>query len=125
MGGLIFEEETFRIRGAVFEVYREMGSGYAEPVYQECLRMELTSQKIPFIAQPELRIRYKGEVLAQFYKPDFICYDHIVIELKAARALAPEHEAQLMNYLKATGMKLGLLINFGAHPRAEIKRIAH
>ena len=110
----MYEEETFAIRGAVFEVYREMGSGFLEAVYQECLEKELRKQNIPFVAHKELNLVYKGDMLQQIYKPDFICYDKIIVELKAVKQIAPEHKAQLLNYLKATGLELGLLINFGS-----------
>ena len=123
MSQLLFEEETFAIRGAVFEVYREMGSGFLEPVYQECLEKELASRGIPFISQPELTLSYKGEPLKQTYRPDFICYEQIIIELKAVKSIAPEHKAQVLNYLKATNLRLGLLVNFGSHPKAQIERL--
>jgi len=121
---LMFEEETYAIRGAVFEVYKEMGSGFLEAVYQECLEKELMRRGIPFVAQPALRLSYKSEMLEQTYKPDFICYDQIILELKAAKELAPEHQAQILNYLKATKLKLGLLINFGSHGKVQIERFA-
>ncbi len=120
---LIYEEETFAIRGAVFEVYRGVGSGFLEAVYQECLEKEMHRQNIPFVAHKELKLVYKGEILQQTYKPDFICYDKIIVELKSVKEIAPEHKAQLLNYLKATGLKLGLLINFGSYPRAQIERM--
>lgn len=119
---LMFEAETFAIRGAVFEVYKEMGSGFLEAVYQECLEKELAQRGIPFVAQPELRLTYKSEILQQTYKPDFICYEEIILELKAVKDIAPEHKAQILNYLKATNLKLGLLINFGSHPKAQVER---
>lgn len=121
---LIFEEETYAIRGAVFEVYREMGCGFLEAVYQECLEKELASKKIPFVSQLELNLNYKGKPLQQTYKPDLICYDQIILELKAVKEVAPEHKAQVINYLKATNLKIGLLINFGSHPKAQIERFA-
>ena len=102
-GQLIYAEETYVIRGAVFEVYREMGCGFLEAVYQECLGREFKRRDIPFIAQQELRLTYKGEPLIQIYKPDFVCFDKIIVELKAIKEIAPEHKAQLLNYLKATG----------------------
>ncbi|CCK78348.1 GxxExxY protein [Desulfobacula toluolica] len=123
MGQLLFEEESFAIRGAVFEVYREMGSGFLEHVYQECLESELSSKGIPFVSQPELTLKYKGKQLRQTYKPDLICYETIIVELKAVKAIAPEHKAQVLNYLKATGLRLGLLINFGSHPKVQIERL--
>jgi GxxExxY protein len=124
MSKLLYEEGTFAILGAIFEVYRKMGCGFLEPVYQECLDMEFNRLNIPFLAQQELKLIYEGEPLKQVYKPAFICFGKIIIELKAAKAIAPELKAQLFNYLKATGFKLGLLVNFGYYPKAEIDRIA-
>jgi len=123
MSKLIFEEEAYVIRGAVFDVYREMGSGFLEAVYQECLEKELSLRNIPFVSQKELVLEYKGEELEQTYRPDLICYEKIIIELKAVKKLASEHKAQLFNYLNATGLKLGFLVNFGAHPKVEVERI--
>ena len=119
---LVFEEESYAIRGAVFEVYKEMGSGFLEAVYQECLEKEFTRRNIAFVAQPELRLTYKSEPLQQTYKPDFICWNQIILELKAVKEIAPEHRAQVINYLKATGSKLGFLINFGSHPKVQVER---
>jgi GxxExxY protein len=120
---LKFADDSYRIRGAVFEVYRETGCGFLEAVYQECLAKEFRAQGIPFVAQPELILHYKGEPLVQTYRPDFICFDRIIVELKALSDLNNEHRAQVHNYLKATGLELGLLVNFGHYPRAEIERI--
>ena len=123
MSGLRFEEETFAIRGAVFEVYRVMGCGFLEAVYQECLEKELAARGIPFVAQQELRLYYKGETLRQFYKPDLICFGKIIVELKAISALSGEHKAQVLNYPKATGHEVGLLVNFGCYPKAIVERL--
>jgi GxxExxY protein len=123
MGRLIFEEETYAIRGAVFAVYKEMGCGFLEAVYQECLEKELMLRSIQYVAQRELALTYKGDRLVQTYKPDLICFDKIIVELKALRDLGSEHKAQLLNYLKASGLELGLLINFGSHPTVQIERI--
>ena len=123
MGKLELEEETFQIRGAAFEVYREMGSGFLEPVYQECMEKELYCRAIPFEAQRTLTLSYKGEPLNHNYVPDLICYGTVIVELKATRDITSEHQAQLMNYLKASGLKVGLLINFGSHPQIKIERI--
>ena len=109
--------------GACFEVYREMGCGFTEPVYQECLEIELGMQAIPFFSQRELRLVYKSRKLEQKFKPDFLCYDLVVVEIKAVSAFTDEHRAQVHNYLKATGLKLGLLINFGHFPGLEYERI--
>lgn len=123
MADLKYEEESYQIRGVIFEVYREMGCGFLESVYQECLEKELGKQSIPFVAQRELALYYKGDRLEQIYKPDFICHEKIIVEIKAVKELANEHRAQVHNYLKATGLELGLLVNFGHYPKAEIERI--
>jgi len=120
---LIFETETFAIRGAVFEVYREMGSGFLESVYQECLEKELAVRGIAFVPKPELKLNYKGKLLQQTYRPDLICFEQIIVELKAVKGIAPEHKAQVLNYLKTTNLKLGLLVNFGSYPKAQIERL--
>ena len=122
---LLFKDECYAIQGAVFDVYREMGCGFLESVYQECLEREFRFRQLPFEAQKELAISYKGDNLTQTYKPDFICYGQIIVELKAVKAIANEHKAQLLNYLKATDLELGLLVNFGMYPKAEIVRIAN
>jgi len=120
---LKYKGESFRIRGVVYEVYREMGCGFLEAVYQECMERELTQQEIPFMAQADLHLEYKGDRLDQAYRPDFICFGKIIVEIKAVKELCNEHRAQVHNYLKATGYKLGLLVNFGHYPKAEIERI--
>jgi len=121
---ILFKNECYQIQGAVFEVYKEMGCGFLEPVYQECLERELLRCQIPFESQKELTVSYKGEPLKQTYKPDLICYGKIIVELKAVKEIAPEHQAQMLNYLKITSMELGLLVNFGAHPKVQIIRMA-
>jgi GxxExxY protein len=122
---LLFKDECYAIQGAIFEVYREMGCGFLEAVYQECLEKEFRSRELPFEAQKELLLSYKSQPLSQTYKPDFICYGNIIVELKSVKEIASEHKAQLLNYLKATGLELGLLVNFGAYPKVEIVRIAN
>ena len=121
--GFPLKNEGHAILGAVFEVYQEMGCGFLEAVYQECLEREFRLRSIPFSAQAMLKIPYKGENLRQTYQPDFICYDKIILELKAVSQLAPEHQAQVHNYLKATGLQVGYLINFGHYPKIEFERI--
>ena len=121
---ILFKEECYQIQGAIFDVYREMGCGFLEAVYQECLERELAKREVPFTSQVELALRYKGEALRQTYKPDFICFGTIILELKAVKEIAPEHKAQVMNYLKASSMKLGLLVNFGTYPQVSITRLA-
>jgi len=120
---IVYKDESYAIMGACFEVYREMGSGFLEAVYQECLEKEFASQKIVFRSQAQLHLTYKGEILHHTYVPDFICFEKIIVELKAVTALTAEHRAQLHNYLKATGHKLGLLVNFGHYPKVEHERI--
>ncbi len=120
---ILFKDECYQIQGAIFDVYREMGAGFLESVYQECLEKEFIKRKIPFKNQPELNLYYKGESLKQKYKPDFICYDKIILELKALKDITPIHKAQLINYLKATELTLGLLINFGNYPKVSITRM--
>jgi GxxExxY protein len=119
----LFKEESYKIVGACFEVYREKGCGFLEPVYQECLEIELCTQGIPFFAQRPLPLAYKGIPLRSVYQPDFICYDTIVLEIKALKEVTDEHRAQVLNYLKATGIRLGLLVNFGHYPKAQVERI--
>jgi len=122
-GKLLFADETFLVQGAVFEVSRQMGTGFLEAVYQECLTLELTARGIPFLASPPLTVTYKGQALTQSYRPDFVCFDKVIVELKAVRELAPEHRAQTLNYLRATGLRLGLLVNFGCAPKARVERL--
>ena len=122
-GEIIYKEESYRIMAACFEVYKEKGPGFVEPVYQECLEIELALQEIPFVAQTELELAYKGRKLKQTYKPDFLCFEKIILEIKAVSKLLDEHRAQVHNYLKATGFKLGLLANFSHYPKLEWERI--
>jgi GxxExxY protein len=123
MNKILYRDEVYAIQGAVFDVYREMGCGFLEPVYQECLEKELMVRGIPFESQKELRLRYKGEVLNLTYKPDLICYGTIIVELKAGKEIDDVHRAQVFNYLKATGLRLGLLVNLGHYPKATVERI--
>lgn len=120
---ILYKNECYSIQGAIFEVYRELGCGFLESVYQEALEHELRLRQIPFAPQTEITIAYKGKPLQQTYRADMICYEKIVVELKAVQTLLPEHKAQLLNYLKATGMKVGLLVNFSSYPKVDIKRL--
>lgn len=120
--GILFRDESYLIQGAIFEVYKELGAGFLESVYQECLEKELELRKIPFQSQKEIRVIYKNQQLKSCFKADIICYESIVIELKACRALEPIHRAQILNYLKATNLSLGLLVNFNAHPKVTVER---
>lgn len=124
MTEIIHREESYKIMGACFEVYKEKGCGFLESVYQECLELELADQAIPFRSQQKLQLCYKGRPLKQTYEPDFVCHDKIILEIKAVSALTDEHRAQVQNYLRATGHRLGLLVNFGHYPKVESERIA-
>ena len=124
-GLIVFKEESYRIIGACFEVYKEKGNGFLEAVYQESLGIELDEQQIPFKEKPRLRLEYKGRLLKQVYEPDFLCFDEIILEIKAVRKLTDEHRAQVINYLKATGKQLGLLVNFGHYPKIEHERFVN
>ncbi len=112
-GVLLFKEESYKIIGAAMEVHRLLGCGFVEPVYQEALEKEFTLRGIPFEREKELGINYKGYTLTKTFRADFICYDKIILELKAVKEFTDEHYAQIYNYLRASGMDLGLLINFG------------
>ncbi|MBN2559530.1 MAG: GxxExxY protein [Phycisphaerae bacterium] len=122
MAELIHKDETYAILGACFEVYKEEGCGFHESVYQECLEIEMGLREIPFVAQKPLILQYKGRVLKKTYEPDFLCFDRVIVEIKALSKLTDEHRAQALNYLKATGCKVGLLVNFGHHPKVEHER---
>ena len=125
MRELLYKEESYRIVGACFTVYNDKGAGFLEQVYQECLEIELAHPGIPFDSQAELTLRYRGHCLKQTYVPDFVCFSDIILEIKAVTGITDEHRAQVINYLKATGCPLGLLVNFGAHSRLEYERIAN
>ncbi|MBS1791279.1 MAG: GxxExxY protein [Acidobacteria bacterium] len=120
---LIYEEESYAIKGACMEVYKTMGNGFLELVYQECLQIEFSKRGIPFFSQKPLTLTYQGQILKQKYQPDFVCYDKIIVEIKAISRLSPENHAQVMNYLKATDYQLGLLFNFGHSPLLQQVRI--
>jgi GxxExxY protein len=119
---LLYAKEAFRIQGAIFEVNRVMGRGFLEAVYQECLALEFSARGIPFREMPAVALSYKAAVLRQTYVPDFVCFEAIIVELKAAREIAVEHRAQVLNYLRATGLPVGLLVNFGGASRATVER---
>lgn len=122
MDELLLKEEVYAIIGAAIEVHRELGHGFAEPVYQEALEIELKDRGIPFESQKTLVIYYKGQMLTKHYVADFVCYGQIIVEIKALTKLSETEEAQLLNYLKATGLRVGLLINFGSRGKLEWKR---
>lgn len=121
---MLYPDESYRIMGACFEVHNRMGAGFLEAVYQESLAIELETQGIPFSAQPTLTLSYRGRPLSTTYKPDFICFERILVEIKAVDRLGDRHQAQVLNYLHATDLELGLLINFGSHPKLESQRVA-
>ncbi|MEP6945428.1 MAG: GxxExxY protein [Acidobacteriota bacterium] len=124
MAEIVFKDESFRIIGACFEVYNNKGFGFTEPVYQECLQHEFALQGVPFVAQTELPMKYKGMPLLQKFRPDFICYEKIVVEIKSVSALNDAHRAQTLNYLHATEFDLGILVNFGQFPKLIHERLA-
>lgn len=122
MSELILEKETYEILGACFEVYRDKGHGFLEPVYPECMEIELALRHVPFTSQTSLPLNYKGVALKQTYRADLLCFGKVLVELKAVSHLIDEHRSQVLNYLRATGLSVGLLVNFGHHPRIEHER---
>ena len=124
MVGLLYKDEVYAIIGAAMEVYNTLGSGFAEPVYQEAFGIEMIARTIPVKSQQELVILYKGKPLQKTYVADYVAYEKIVIEIKALDRISTREEAQLLNYLKATKSPLGLLIDFGAMNDLEWKRMA-
>lgn len=125
MAEIVYERESYSIIGACFEVYNQMGSGFVESVYQECMEIELRVRDIPLLAQSTLELRYKNTTLMQTFKPDFICHDKIIVEIKATSGLTDQNRAQVHNYLKASGFRLGLLVNFGRYPELQYERIVN
>ncbi len=123
MAEIVYKEESYKAIGACMEVYNEKGFGFHEAVYQECMEPELSLQSIPFNPQKKLSLDYKGHPLEQTYIPDLICFGKIVVELKAVSVLTDEHRGQVLNYLRATGMKLRILVNFGSSKKLEWERI--
>lgn len=118
----LFQQEGYDFMAACFEVYNELGYGFLEEVYQESLEIELNERGVPFTSQPKLELFYKGRPLRKRYEADLIVIGEIVVELKAVKALLPEHEAQLINYLRATKKRVGYLVNFGSNPSLEWRR---
>lgn len=123
MAELLLKDEVFAVVGAAMEVYFQLGPGFLEPVYQEALEMELRNRQIPYEAQKRLRIIYKGQPLNREYVADLVCYNQIIVELKALVGLSGKEIAQLINYLKATKIRVGLLLNFGSQGKLEWKRL--
>lgn len=118
----LYQQEGYDFMAAVFDVHNEMGHGFLEEVYHESLELELTQRGIAYVSKPKLALFYKGQLLKKQYEADLIVIGEIVVELKAVKALLPEHEAQLINYLRATGKRVGYLVNFGSFPKLEWKR---
>jgi GxxExxY protein len=125
MTDIIYREESYKIIGACFEVYKQKGCGFLEAVYDECLAIEFGLQKIPFTAKPKIRLDYKGQILDSYFEPDFVCFDKIIVELKAVSNLTDEHRGQTINYLHATNFELALLVNFGHYPKIEHERFGN
>ena len=119
---LIYKEETYAIIGAAIDVHRELGNGFLESVYEEALQIEMESRNIPFQTQVRLPITYKGKPLQKEFIADCIAYGKIILELKGIPYLTSVEEAQIINYLKAANLQLGLLINFGSSGKLEWKR---
>ena len=119
---LIYQNESYAIRGAAMRVYNLLGSGFLEAVYQEALEIELDKRHDPYEKEKELDVYYDGIRLGKKYVADFVCYDKIILELKAVKELEDSHRSQIYNYLKATGFKLGFLINFGKYNELQIER---
>lgn len=120
---LIYGDECFAIMGCCFNVYNEMGAGFLESVYQECLAIEFAKSNVPFKQQARIQLAYREHVLVHEFQADFICHDKILVELKAVSGLAGEHRAQVLNYLHASQHRLGLLVNFGHFPKLQYERI--
>ena len=111
---IIYRNESFNIVGAAMEVHKQIGSGFTEPIYQEAFEEELRLRGIPYEREKVFNVTYKGKILSKNFRPDFVCYDKIIVELKSVDEFTDEHIAQVYNYLKASRLELGLLINFGA-----------
>jgi len=122
MAELIYKDEAYAVVGAAMDVYYTMGIGFLEPVYHGAMIVELGRRNIPFESQKKLDVFYKEIRLEKKYIPDFVCYEQVVVELKVVPRITNIEVAQLINYLKITRKRLGLLINFGAEPRLEWKR---
>ena len=120
---VICKEESYAIVGACMTVYKDKGCGFLEPVYHECLSIELELRGIPFVSKPLHTLQYRARTLLQTFAPDFLCYDKIILEIKAVSGLVDEHRAQVLNYLSATGCELALLVNFRHYPRVEYERL--
>jgi len=119
---IIYPDESFQIMKACFEVYKSIGCGFTEAIYQECLQIEFEYLKIPYREKPELTLVYRQKTLLHHFIPDYVYFEKIIIELKAITNITDEHRSQILNYLNATGMKLGILVNFGHYSKLEYER---
>ncbi len=125
MSELKFKEEVHAVIGAAIDVHRELGPGFLESIYQEALEIELRARNVPFVAQQPISVRYKGLTLKKQYFADLVCFERIIVEIKALPHLSGIERAQLLNYLKGTGFPIGILINFGSHNKLEWKRLVN
>jgi GxxExxY protein len=123
MAELIYKDEVYAIVGTAMEVYNQLGPGFLEPIYQEAMEIETLGRKIPTQPQHKIVVEYKGKPLKKSYIADLLCYDQVIVELKAIDALTTREESQLINYLKGTGLKVSLLINFGSYGKLEWRRM--
>ncbi len=123
MSELILKEEVYAVVGAAIEVHRELGPGFLESIYQEAMEMELSARNVSFVAQQPIAVRYKGLTLKKRYIADLVCYEQVIVEIKARPQLSGNEMAQLLNYLKGTGFPVGILINFGSPGKLEWKRL--
>lgn len=124
MGELILPDESYKIMGACFEVYKRMGCGFTEAIYQECLAIEFLHCDIPFQSQAHQTLQYRDKILLNHFVPDFICYGKIIVEIKAVSKIVDDFRAKIINYLNATKLPLALIVNFGHHPKLEYERFA-
>ena len=122
---LILKEEVYSVVGAAIEVHRELGPGFLESIYQEAMEIELRASAVPFVAQHPISVRYKGLALKKQYFADLVCFEQIIVEIKALPHLSGTEIAQVLNYLKGTGFPIGILINFGSHGKLEWKRLVN
>lgn len=123
MTELLLKDETYAIRGAAIEVHKRLGFGFLEAVYQEAMEMELTDRGVPFESQVKLAISYKGRKLKKHYVADLVCYGCVLVELKCVASITAVEKAQLLNYLVATGIRVGLIINFGSRGKLQVERL--
>lgn len=120
---ILYKDESYAVMGACFEVHRVMGAGFLESVYQECLGIEFADQGIAAVPRRQLQLSYKNRILKSVYVPDFQCFEKIILEIKGVSDLTDNHRAQVLNYLKATGCRLGLLVNFGRQGKLQWERL--